>query len=69
MVAIDHQRDSFVAKLEKARGELETAGVIHKRDLQRQIKRMERELRVYDRFHEGGGGNSKKDAPEQPRKP
>ena len=56
----DRQRDLYVAKLEKARRELETAGVIHKRDLQRQIKRMERELYDYDRFHGGGGYIGKK---------
>lgn len=60
MVAIDHQRDAFVAKLEKAHRELETAGAIRKRDLQRQIKRMERELYDYDRFHVGGGDIGKK---------
>lgn len=60
MVAIDHQRDLYVAKLNEARRELETAGVIHKRDLQRQIKRMERELYDYDRFHGGGGDIGKK---------
>lgn len=63
MVAIDHQRDAFVAKLEKARRELKTAGVIHKRDLKRQIKRMERELYDYDRFHKGGDSNGKRTKP------
>lgn len=29
----DRQRDLYVAKLNEARRELETAGVIHKRDL------------------------------------
>lgn len=56
----DRQRDLYVAKLNEARRELETAGVIHKRDLQRQIKRMERELYDYDRFHGGGGDIGKK---------
>lgn len=49
------QRDSYVAKLNEARRELETAGAVRKRDLRRQIKRMERELYDYDRFHGGGG--------------
>lgn len=56
----DRQRDLYVAKLNEARRELETAGAIHKRDLQRQIKRMERELYDYDRFHGGGGDIGKK---------
>lgn len=55
MAFLDRQRDLYVAKLNEARRELETAGVIHKRDLQRQIKRIERELYDYDRFHGGGG--------------
>ena len=49
----DRQRDLFVAKLNEAKRELATAGCIHKKDLQRQIKRMERELSDYDRFHGG----------------
>ena len=56
----DRQRDLYVAKLNEAHRELETAGAIHKRDLQRQIKRMERELYDYDRFHGGGGDIGKK---------
>lgn len=47
----DKTRNNFVAKLNVAREELKTAGPIHRKDLLRHIRRMERELRDYDRFH------------------
>lgn len=42
--------DEYRAKLQAARDELATAGAIHAKDLRRQIKRMEKELRIYDRY-------------------
>lgn len=51
----DQIRAGYVAKLNAARKELKTAGPIHSKDLTRHIRRMERELYDYDRFHGGGG--------------
>ena len=53
----DRIREEYVAKLNAARQELITAGPIHRRDLTKHIRRMERELREYDRFHKGGDSN------------
>ena len=44
------QREILVQKLAQAKADLKTAGPIHRRDLQKYIHRMERELRDYDRF-------------------
>lgn len=46
-------RDEHIAKITKAKAELETAGPIHRKDLIRYIKRMEKELRIFDRYHRG----------------
>ena len=43
-------REELVAKIAAAKEELEQAGTIHRRDLTKHIRRMERELRDYDRF-------------------
>ena len=56
-------REEYVAKLNAARQELETAGIFHRRDLTKHIRRMERELRDYDRFHKGGDSNGKRAKP------
>lgn len=40
-------------KIRKAQEELKTAGPIHSRDLQKHIKRMRNQLRIYDRHHRG----------------
>lgn len=53
----DAIRAAYVAKLNAARQELKTAGPIHRKDLTRHIRRMERELYDYDRFHKGGDSN------------
>lgn len=55
----DRIREEYVAKLNAARQELETAGIFHRRDLTKHIRRMERELRDYDHFHKGGDSNGK----------
>ena len=44
-------RSELVSKIMTAKEELQTAGKIHRRDLLKHIKRMQRELRDYDRFH------------------
>ena len=59
----DRIREKYTAKLNAARQELETAGIFHRRDLTKHIRRMERELRDYDRFHNGGDGNGKRAKP------
>lgn len=46
-------REDYVEKIRKAKAQLGTAGVIHKKDLQRYIRRLEKELRIYDRYHRG----------------
>lgn len=56
----DRIREEYVAKLNAARNELETAGIFHRRDLTKHIRRMERELRDYDRFHKGGDSSGKR---------
>ena len=60
----DRIREEYVAKLNAARQELETAGIFHRRDLTKHIRRMERELRDYDRFHKGGDSNGKRAKPD-----
>ena len=46
-------REDYVEKIRKAKEQLGTAGVIHKKDLQRYILRLEKELRIYDSYHRG----------------
>lgn len=43
-------REDLVARIDAAKEDLEQAGTIHRRDLTKYIRRMERELRDYDRF-------------------
>jgi hypothetical protein len=40
-------------KIRKAQEELKTAGPIHSRDLRKHIRRMQNQLRIYDRYHRG----------------
>lgn len=47
---MDTARQNHVLKLEQAKRELETAGPIHRKDLIRSIRRMEKELIIYDRY-------------------
>lgn len=44
-------RSDLAMKIKTAKAELPSAGLIHRRDLMKHIKRMQRELRDYDRFH------------------
>lgn len=62
----DRIRDECVAKLNAARQELETAGIFHRRDLTKHIRRMERELRDYDRFHKGGASRAERAESDSP---
>ncbi len=47
---MSNARDDFVRELEAAKAEEKIAGPIHKRDLRKHIREMERELRDYDRY-------------------
>lgn len=46
-------RAEHVTRLRQAKEELKVAGPIHRKDLQRYIKRLEKELRIYDHYHRG----------------
>ena len=46
-------RADYIEKIRTAKADLKTAGVIHKKDLLRYIRRLEKELRIYDRYHRG----------------
>ena len=59
----DRIREEYVAKINAAKQELETAGIFHRRDLTKHIRRMERELRDYVRFHKGGDSYGKRANP------
>ena len=43
-------REEVANKIKAAKQEAKTAGKIHRRDLYKHIKRLEKELNVYDRF-------------------
>lgn len=44
------QREILVTKINQAKEELKTAGAIHSRDLRKHIRRMETQIRRYDRY-------------------
>lgn len=46
-------RDEHIARINAAKEQLKTAGPIHRKDLKKYIRRLEKELRDYDRFHRG----------------
>ena len=46
----DRIREEYVAKLNAARQELETAGIFHRRDLTKYIRRMEREFPIKNKW-------------------
>ena len=48
----DFQKDAHIAKMHAVNAKIKAAGGLHKKDLQRQLKRLRKELVVYDRFHE-----------------
>ena len=47
---MESARDRHIRTLERLKQELKTAGPIHRKDLQRAIYRMEKELIIYDRY-------------------
>lgn len=44
------QRERHKAAIEAVREQIKTAGPVHRRDLERQLHRMEKELKEYDRY-------------------
>ena len=44
-------REELAATIIMRRKELKSAGPVHKKDLVKNIRKLERELRDYDRFH------------------
>lgn len=48
---MEKKRNEIESKIRAAKEELPSAGRIHRRDLLKHIKRMQRGLRDYDRFH------------------
>lgn len=44
-------RNDLVVRIREKKQEARCSGKIHRRDLYKHIKRLERELRDYDRFH------------------
>jgi len=44
-------REELIQKIDAAKREYEHAGPIHRRDLCKHIRRMEKELRFYDSYH------------------
>ena len=45
-------RQEHIAAIRAAKEELKTAGPHHRRDLQKHIHRMQKELRIYDYYHQ-----------------
>ena len=46
------ERERHIAAIRAAKEELKTAGPHHRRDLQKHIHRMQKELRIYDFYHQ-----------------
>lgn len=46
-------RDIHIAKIHAVKAKIKTAGTIHKKDLMRQLHRMEKELQIYDKYRKG----------------
>lgn len=43
-------RNELISRIREEKKAAQTAGAIHRRDLHKHIKRMERQLREYDRY-------------------
>ena len=71
MEMADKIREEYIQRINCLRAQLCAAGPIHRKDLNRCIQRMERELFDYDCFHRGGDSNGKREKPasvyEQPK--
>ena len=49
---MESPRERHIRTLESLKQELKTAGPVHRKDLQRAIYRMEKELIIYDRYRQ-----------------
>lgn len=54
-------RKEHAEKIRKAKEELKTAGPVHRKDLQRYIRRLEKELRIFDYYHRGWSSLAEKE--------
>ena len=55
----DSARERHVSQIREAQRQLQTAGYIHMRDLQKQIRRMKKELKIYDFYMQQNGSDSR----------
>jgi len=62
MANIPQTREELVALIDQRRSEMTSAGRFHRRDLAKNIKRLERELRDYDRYHREAKDSASADA-------
>lgn len=46
-------KEEYIEKIRRVKAEIKTAGTIHRKDLLRYVRRLEKELRAYSR-HNGG---------------
>lgn len=46
-------RNELIALIAQRKREISMAGTIHKRDLTKNLHRLQKQLRDYDRFHKG----------------
>ena len=51
-------RERHLEKIRRAEEEMRRAGPVHRRDLQKHIGRMRKELEIYDRYHRMAAGKS-----------
>jgi len=49
--------DALVAEIKSCKAAIEAAGLFRKRDLMRHLRRLERDLRDYERFWKGARAN------------
>ena len=52
--AYEMQKAELISKIESRREEIKTAGAIHRRDLIKNLRHLQKELQDYERFHNGG---------------
>lgn len=48
---VDKVREAHIEKIRSAIQEMKTAGPCHKRDLAKSVRRMKKELIIYDKYH------------------
>lgn len=47
----DFPRDAHIAKILSVKAKLKTSSGLHKKDLTRQLHRLQKELIIYDKYH------------------